>query len=154
MRVRHILDIGIDLGMPTGILAELAGKISEQNAIMVATLLTRYNGIRIHTADLLDIPTLLKMGLLPVTLGTPPYGLYEQPPKVGSIPPNRTDTGAFLVAEVMSAKNCILVKNVNGLYTKNPVINPDAEFIPEKLQPVNCWRWTWRIWSLSGVLLR
>lgn len=39
VRVRHIFDIGIDLGMPTGVLAELAelaGKISEQNAEMLA----------------------------------------------------------------------------------------------------------------------
>ncbi|WML67561.1 MAG: hypothetical protein METHP_01101 [Methanoregula sp. SKADARSKE-2] len=31
-RVRHIMDIGMDLGMPTGVLAELSAKISEQNA--------------------------------------------------------------------------------------------------------------------------
>ncbi|MDD1707885.1 MAG: uridylate kinase, partial [Methanoregulaceae archaeon] len=36
VRVRHILDLGLDLGLPTGVLAELAGKISEQNAIMVS----------------------------------------------------------------------------------------------------------------------
>src|SRR5665811_906707 len=28
-RVRHVLDLGVDLGMPTGLLAELAGKVSE-----------------------------------------------------------------------------------------------------------------------------
>jgi molybdenum storage protein len=37
-RVRHIMDIGMDLGMPTGVLAELSAKISEQNAIMVSIL--------------------------------------------------------------------------------------------------------------------
>ena len=40
-RVRHILDLGIDLGMPTGVLAQLASKISEQNAEMVALLLSK-----------------------------------------------------------------------------------------------------------------
>ncbi|HVN66543.1 MAG TPA: uridylate kinase, partial [Methanomicrobiales archaeon] len=30
-RVRHLMEIGIDLGMPTGVLAELSSKISEQN---------------------------------------------------------------------------------------------------------------------------
>jgi len=39
-RVRHIMDVGIDLGMPTGVLAELSSKISEQNAIMVSILLS------------------------------------------------------------------------------------------------------------------
>jgi len=130
-RVRHILDLGLDLGMPTGVLAELAGKISEQNAMMMSVLLSPCNGVRIHTSDLLDIPMLLKMGLLPVSHGTPPYGLYEYPPKIGTIPPHRTDTGAFLAADVLGAKSCILVKNVDGLYTENPFVNPDAELIRE-----------------------
>ena len=131
VRVRHILDVGLDLGMPTGILAELAGKISEQNAIMVATLLSRWHGTRIHTGDLLELPMLMSLGVLPVTHGTPPYGLYEQPAEIGSIPPNRTDTGAFLAAEVLGAKNLVLVKNVDGLYTDNPFTHPDAELIPD-----------------------
>jgi molybdenum storage protein len=131
VRVRHILDIGLDLGMPTGVLAELAGKISEQNAIMMAILLSPYGGNRIHTADLLELPILLKLGVLPVIHGTPPYGLYEQPAEIGAIPPNRTDTGAFLAAEVLGAKALVLAKNVDGLYTKNPMIFNDAEFIPD-----------------------
>lgn len=131
VRVRHILDVGIDLGMPTGVLAELAGKISEQNAIMISLLFSKYNGTRIHTDDLLNLPSLISLGMLPVVQGTPPYGLYEHPPKLGSIPPHRTDTGAFLMAEVVGAKNCILGKNVDGLFTENPFVNPDAELIPE-----------------------
>jgi molybdenum storage protein len=128
-RVRHIMDIGIDLGMPTGVLAELAAKISEQNAIMVAILLAEYGGTRIHTGDLLELPMLLKLGILPVTHGTPPYGLYEHPARNDMIPPHRTDTGAFLIAEVLGAKSCILGKNVDGLYTEDPLKNPDAELI-------------------------
>ncbi|MFY1644278.1 uridylate kinase [Methanoculleus bourgensis] len=131
VRVRHILDVGIDLGMPTGVLAELAGKVSEQNAIMMSLLFSKYNGVRIHTTDLLNLPSLISLGMLPVVQGTPPYGLYEHPPKLGSIPPHRTDTGAFLMAEVVGAKNCILGKNVDGLYTEDPFANPDAEFIAD-----------------------
>jgi molybdenum storage protein len=129
VRVRHILDIGIDLGMPTGVLAELAGKISEQNAEIVTLLLSKWGGSRIKTGDLLDLPTMLHLGLLPVSHGTPPYGLYEHPPGVGVIPPHRTDTGALLMAEVLGAKSCILVKNVDGLYTEDPRVNPKAELI-------------------------
>lgn len=131
VRVRHILDIGIDLGMPTGVLAELAGKISEQNAEIVTLLLSKWGGSKVKTGDLLDLPTMLHLGLLPVVHGTPPYGLYEHPPGVGLIPPHRTDTGAFLMAEVLGAKSCILVKNVDGLYTEDPRINPDAELIED-----------------------
>jgi molybdenum storage protein len=128
-RVRHIMDIGMDLGMPTGVLAELSAKISEQNAIMVSILLARYNGTRIHTGDLLELPMLLKLGILPVIHGTPPYGLYEHPARNETIPPHRTDTGAFLIAEVLGAKSCIIGKNVDGLFTENPRVNPDSEII-------------------------
>jgi molybdenum storage protein len=131
VRVRHILDIGIDLGMPTGVLAELAGKISEQNAEIVTLLLTRWGGTRVKTGDLLDLPTLLHLGLLPVIHGTPPYGLYEHPPGAGLIPPHRTDTGALLMAEVLGARSCILVKNVDGLFTEDPRVNAQAELIEE-----------------------
>lgn len=131
VRVRHILDIGIDLGMPTGVLAELASKISEQNAVMVTLLLSKWGGSRVKTADLLELPTMLHLGLLPVIHGTPPYGLYEHPPETGLIPPHRTDTGALLIAEVLGARSCILVKNVDGLYTEDPRVNPDAELIEE-----------------------
>ena len=131
VRVRHILDIGIDLGMPTGVLAELAGKISEQNAVMVSLLLSAWGGTRVKTGDLLELPTLLHLNLLPVIHGTPPYGLYEHPPETGLIPPHRTDTGALLMAEVLGARSCILVKNVDGLFTEDPRVNPDAELIEE-----------------------
>jgi len=130
-RVRHIMDVGIDLGMPTGVLAELSAKISEQNAVMVSLLLSPWGGTRIHSADLLELPTLLRLGQLPVIHGTPPYGLYEHPARVGAIPPHRTDTGAFLIAEVMGARSCVLGKNVDGLYTADPRKDPKAELIPE-----------------------
>ncbi|MDD1720491.1 MAG: uridylate kinase [Euryarchaeota archaeon] len=130
-RVRHVLDIGADLGMPTGILAELASKVSEQNAIMMALLFSSYNGTRIKREDLLDLPMLFHLGVLPVIHGTPPYGLYEHPPQIGRIPPHRTDTGALLMAEVLGARSCILVKDVDGLYTENPRINPRAELIKD-----------------------
>jgi molybdenum storage protein len=131
VRVRHVLDIGIDLGMPTGVLAELASKISEQNAVIVTLLLSKWGGTRVKTSDLLELPTTFQLGLLPVIHGTPPYGLYEYPPEVGRIPPHRTDTGAILIAEVLGAASCILVKNVDGLFTEDPRVNPKAELIEE-----------------------
>ena len=130
-RVRHIMDIGLDLEMPTGVLSELAGKISEQNAIMLSILLSRYGGMRLKREDLLDLPMLFRMGCLPVTHGTPPYGLYEPPVPEGRIPAFRTDTGAFLIAESLGAKRCILVKDVDGQFTENPKNNRKARLIKD-----------------------
>lgn len=130
-RVRHILDIGLDLDMPTGVLSELAGKVSEQNAIMLAILLSQYGGVRIKRDDLLDLPMLFRIGCLPVTHGTPPFGLYEPPPDRGRIPAFRTDTGAFLIAEALGAERCILVKDVDGLFTADPKKNKKATLLKD-----------------------
>lgn len=35
------------------------------------------------------------------------------------------------MAEVLGARSCILLKNVDGLYTENPHVNPKAELIEE-----------------------
>jgi molybdenum storage protein len=51
--------------------------------------------------------------------------------KVGRIPSHRTDVGAFLTAEVVGARRCILVKDEPGLFTDDPKRDPEAEFIAE-----------------------
>jgi molybdenum storage protein len=130
-RSRHVYSIAIDLGMPTGILAKLGQSISEQNALMVATLLAPYGGIKIGHDDIVKLPSYLAMGTTPVIHGMPPYGLWEEPPEAGRIPDRRTDIGAFLLAEVLGARRCILVKDERGLYAADPKKHPDAEFIPE-----------------------
>jgi len=78
VRVRHIMDIGMYLGMPTVEFALLSTKISEQNALMVSNLLSKYNGQRIHTCDLPELPMLLKLGILPVIHGTPCTGCMNR----------------------------------------------------------------------------
>ena len=70
-------------------------------------------------------------GILPVTHAMPPYGLFERPPALGRIPPHRTDVGAFLLAEVMGAERCVLIKDEHGLYTADPKKDPSAKLIPE-----------------------
>ena len=62
--------------------------------------------------------------------GVPPYDLWEHLPAVGKIPPHRTDTGAYLVAEVFGARRMILLKDVDGVYTADPATTADAQLIP------------------------
>jgi molybdenum storage protein len=130
-RARHAYAIATDLGMPTGVLAKLGSSISEQNALMIAILLSQRGGIKIGHDDLSKLPNYMMPGILPVTHAMPPYGLFESPPAVGRIPPHRTDVGAFLLAEVMGAERCILIKDEQGLYTADPKKDPNARFIPE-----------------------
>ena len=42
VRTRHILSVGLDLGLPTGVLAALSAKDSAQNAYMVSCLLAKH----------------------------------------------------------------------------------------------------------------
>jgi len=130
-RSRHVYAIALDLGMPTGVLAKLGSSISEQNALMLSILLAPHGGIKIGHDDLVKLPAYMALGSIPVMHAMPPYGLWEEPATRGRIPPHRTDSGAFLTAEVVGAKRCILVKDERGLFAADPKKDPTADFISE-----------------------
>ena len=102
-RSRHAYAIALDLAMPTGVLARLGSSISEQNALMLSMLLAPYGGVKIGHDDTVKIPGYLMVGSIPVMPAMPPYSLWEEPAVQGRIPPHRTDSGAFLTAEVVGA---------------------------------------------------
>jgi molybdenum storage protein len=113
------------------VLAKWGSSVSEQNALMLSILLAPHGGIKIGHDDLVKLPAYLALGSIPVMHAMPPYGLWEEPPERGRIPPHRTDSGVFLTAEVVGARRCILVKDEPGLFTADPKKAPDGEFIPE-----------------------
>jgi molybdenum storage protein len=120
-RARHVYSIGVDLGMPPGVLSKLGDKVSWQNAEMLAVLLSKKGGVKIGHGDNLEQLTMIsRLGYLPITYGIPPYGLFEHPPEIGSIPPHRTDCGAFLLAENIGARSLIYLKDEKGLYDQDP----------------------------------
>ncbi len=120
-RARHVYNIGVDLGMPTGILSKLGDKVSWQNAEMLSALLAKHGGVKIGHGDNLEQLTMFcQLGYLPITYGIPPYGFFEHPAEFGSIPPHRTDCGAFLLAENIGARSLIYLKDEKGLYEKDP----------------------------------
>lgn len=120
-RARHVYNIGIDLGMPTGVLSKLGDKVSWQNAEMLSVLLSKHGGVKIGHGDNLEQLTMFcRLGYLPITYGIPPYGFFEHPAEHGSIPPHRTDCGAFLLAENIGAKSLIFLKDEKGLYETDP----------------------------------
>ena len=120
-RARHVYSIGIDLGMPTGVLSKLGDKVSWQNAEMLTVLLAKHGGVKIGHGDNLEQLTMFcRLGYLPITYGIPPYGYFEHPAEVGSIPPHRTDCGAFLLAENIGARSLIYLKDEKGLFDRDP----------------------------------
>jgi molybdenum storage protein len=130
-RSRHIYAIAMELGMPTGIIAKLGQSVSEQNALLITTLLSPHGGIKVGHDDLPKLGAYFAQGCVPVIHGMPPYGYWEHLPQEGRLPQHRTDVGAYLLAEVIGAKQCIYIKDVDGLYTDNPKVDPDAGFIPK-----------------------
>jgi molybdenum storage protein len=120
-RARHVYNIGVDLGMPTGVLSKLGDKVSWQNAEMLSVLLSKHGGVKIGHGDNLEQLTMFcRLGYLPITYGIPPYGFFEHPAEYGSIPPHRTDCGAFLLAENIGARSLIFLKDEKGLYDLDP----------------------------------
>ena len=120
-RARHVYNIGVDLGMPTGVLSKLGDKVSWQNAEMLSVLLAKHGGVKIGHGDNLEQLTMFcRLGYMPITYGIPPYGFFEHPAEHGSIPPHRTDCGAFLLAENIGARSLIFLKDEKGLYSEDP----------------------------------
>jgi molybdenum storage protein len=130
-RARHSYSVGLDLGMPTGVLSILGTYVSMQNARMLHYLLAKHGVPFIEPVQFPQLPLYLEERRAVVFFGMPPY-LYWQPnPAIGRIPPNRTDTGAYLVSEVFGARSMIYVKDEDGLYTADPKKDPNAKFIPQ-----------------------
>ena len=121
VRARHILGVGLDLGLPTGVLAALAATEAEQNGHLVAALLAEQGVSYLpHTAVAHQLAVHLAASRAVVSNGYPPYGLYEFPPEHGKIPPHRTDSGAFLLADAYGARSTTYVKDVDGVFTSDP----------------------------------
>jgi molybdenum storage protein len=131
VRARHILSVGLDLGLPTGALATLAAKSAAQNAYMVSCLLANHGFVYLEAPFIVQLlPAMLAAARGAVFNGIPPYDLWEHPPAVGKIPPHGSDAGSYLVGEVFGARSVILLKDVDGLYTADPKSVPEARFIP------------------------
>ena len=130
-RSRHIYSIGLELGMPTGIIARFGSSISEQNALLVSMLLSPWGGIKIGHDEIVKLSTYFAQGCIPVMHGMPPYDYFAIPPVRGRIPVHRTDVGTLILADLIGARSCIFIKDEKGLYSDDPKKKPEAEFIEE-----------------------
>jgi molybdenum storage protein len=129
-RARHAYSVGLELGMPTGVLGVLGTFVSMQNARMIHYLLARHGIPFIEPAQFAQLPLYLEERRAAVFFGMPPYTYWHQSPAIGRIPPHRTDTGAYLVSEVFGARSMIFVKDEDGLFTADPKKDKHAKFIP------------------------
>jgi molybdenum storage protein len=132
VRTRHVFSIGLDLGLPTGVLAQLAAADALANAHILGTLLAPHGVVAIPPEIFGHLLPLFLHGAPGVVFGSvPPYSLWEHPPHLGRIPPHRTDAGAFLLAECFGCRSLTLVKDVDGLYDADPKFDAGARLIPK-----------------------
>jgi molybdenum storage protein len=130
-RARHAYSVGLDLGMPTGVLSVLGFFVSIQNAKMIHYLLAKHGIPSIEPAQFAQLPLYLAERQAVVSVGMPPYAYWQPNPEVGRIPPHRTDAGCYLISEVLGARSMIYVKDEEGLYTADPKKDRNAKFIPK-----------------------
>lgn len=129
-RLRHTFHICMDLGLPTGGLAMVAGAVDEQNSRMIWSLLAANKGMSANKENFKELPLWLNEGMIPVMSSMPPYHFWEPPAGRQGIPMNGNDLGMFLFADVMGARSMIFIKDERGLYTADPKKDRHAQFIP------------------------
>src|SRR5438874_13217377 len=130
-RARHAYSVGLDLGVPTGVLSVLGFFVSIQNAKMIHYLLARHGIPSIEPAQFAQLPLYLAERQAVVSVGMPPYAYWQPNPDVRRIPPLRRDAGCYLISEVFGARSMIYVKDEDGLYTADPKKDRNAKFIPK-----------------------
>jgi molybdenum storage protein len=130
-RVRHTCSIALDLGLPTGGVAQLVGAMEECNAVFLNALLAGHGSIPMQREHFWDLPLYYRSGLTPIAISVPPYHFWEPPNEDGPIPAHGSDFGLFMHAEVLGMSHVIYVKDEDGLYDKDPKHHEDATFIPK-----------------------
>ncbi|WP_394838815.1 hypothetical protein LVJ94_18145 [Pendulispora rubella] len=129
-RVRHTVAIALDLGLPTGGIAQLVGAMEEANAVFLNALLAKHGSIVMQREHFWELPLYLEGGMLPIVISIPPYHFWEPPPENGPLPAHGSDFGLFIHAEVLGMERIIFVKDEDGLYDRDPKSNENARFIP------------------------
>ncbi len=130
-RARHAYALAAELGLPTGVLADIGAAVAGQNAQMLGYLMARHGVPVVGGSAFGAVALYLAECGAAIFSGMPPYDMWQPVPAEGVIPPYRTDAGCYLVAEVYGARQMIFVKDEDGLYTANPKTDPAAELIPE-----------------------
>jgi molybdenum storage protein len=130
-RVRHTLSIAVDLGLPTGGIAQLVGAMEEANAVFLNALLAKHGSIVMPREHFWELPLYLETGMLPIVISTPPYHFWEPPTAEGAspLPTHGSDFGLFIYAEVLGMEKIVFVKDEDGLYTADPKKHPGAKLI-------------------------
>jgi molybdenum storage protein len=76
-RSRHAYSIGLELGLPTGIIAAIGNSTSLQNAHMMQMLMAKHDGILVNFEEFEKLPMYIRNGGIPILVGMPPFHQWE-----------------------------------------------------------------------------
>ncbi|MEZ4271095.1 MAG: uridine kinase [Myxococcota bacterium] len=130
-RMRHTLEIGMDLGLPIGGLAQIVGAVEEQNSHMVHAILSKQGGVSMCREHFAELPKYLLTGMIPIVISVPPYHFWEPPPREGNIPENGSDLGAFMTSEVLGVSQMLFIKDQEGQFTEDPERVANAKLLEQ-----------------------
>lgn len=128
-RVRHTISVALDLGLPTGGVAQLVGAMEEANAVLLNALLAKKRSMVMARDHFWELPLYLESGMLPIVISVPPYHFWEPPSAAGPLPTHGSDFGLFIIAEVLGMKKVVFVKDVDGLFDRDPHKHEGAKLI-------------------------
>ncbi len=128
-RVRHTVSVALDLGLPTGGVAQLVGAMEECNAVFLNALLAKHRSIVMQREHFWELPLYIENGMLPIVISIPPYHFWEPPPEDGPLPAHGSDFGLFILAEVLGMSRVVFVKDEDGLYDRDPKKHAGAKLI-------------------------
>lgn len=128
-RVRHTVSLALDLGLPTGGVAQLIGAMEETNAVLLNALLARHGSIVMQREHFWELPLYLGANMMPIVISIPPYHFWEPPPEQGVLPMHGADFGLFMLAEVLGMRKVIFVKDEDGLYDRDPKKHDGARLL-------------------------
>ena len=117
--------------MPTGVLAQLRIIDALGNAHLLGTLLAPHGVVAIPQRSRSYAPILHQGGAGRDRNGDPPFSIWEHTPRMGRIPPHRTDAGTFVLAECYGCATHTLIKDVDGIYEADPKFHKNPKLIKE-----------------------
>src|SRR5260370_29835590 len=127
IRAAHVTAIGMDLGLPTGVLAQIRIIDALGNAHLLGTLLAPH-GVVAMPPEILGhmLPFFIKAAPAVICNADPPFSLWEHPPRFGRVPPHRTDAGGFLLAQHYRSPPHRPFNDVPVVFDSDPTTNSNS----------------------------
>ncbi len=102
--MRHTVSIALDLGLPTGGMAQLVGAMEEANAVFLNALLAKQRSIVMQREHFWELPLYSRTACCRSSSRCRPTTSGSRRPEDGPLPTHGSDFGLFILAEVLGMR--------------------------------------------------